>query len=312
MCSLKKNCIIFNVSQHAQHPILIINQKDFTGEDCDNMVPLIGVYNGTHYESLYPATEKDEELTVEFVKHFPGFQGNFKNFIKGIANDMDIVNTFNIQTLSDSDELSGTAQKISEILVIDGKNSSDALSEKTAEQLSDKTEEIFKIKESYGTNSIVELSDNIADESDTLQQTAANISNILSDKTQEIFELDGSEITKISDNFCVNGSEVTNSSDNLSQETEEISAIDARKVTNRSEMLSNKTQKISEKDGSDVTNSTDNLSDQTKADNSTHGATQGTKKVYTSETNSKKGGQNKPIFKDRPLNTKVSGFFLYS
>ena len=46
---------------------------------------------------------------------------NFKNFIKGIANTMDIVNTFNIQPLSDSDELSGTAQNISEILVIDGK-----------------------------------------------------------------------------------------------------------------------------------------------------------------------------------------------
>ena len=128
-----------------------------------------------------------------------------------------------------------------------------------------------------------------------------------------IFELDGSEITKISDNFCVIGSEFTNSSDNLSQETEEISAIDASKLTNRSEILSHKTQEISEKDGSDVTNSTDDLSEQTKADNSssTHGATQGTKKVYTSETNSKKGGQNKPIVKDKPLNTKVS-VFLYS
>ena len=162
MCSLRKNCLIFNVSQDAQNPIMIINQKDFTGEDSDSMVPLIGVYNGTHYESLYPATEKDEELSVEFVKHFPGFQGNFKNFIKGIENNMDIVNTFNIQTLSDSDELSGTAQKISEIRVIDGKNSSDALSVKTAEQLSDKTEDIFKIKESNGTLSIVELSDKIA------------------------------------------------------------------------------------------------------------------------------------------------------
>ena len=74
----------------------------------------------------------------------------------------------------------------------------------------------------------------------------------------------------------------------MSQETEEISAIDASKVTNRSEMLSHKTQEISEKDGSDVTNSTDDLSDQTKADNS-----------------SSIHGQNKPIFKDKPLNTKV-------
>ena len=130
MCSLRKNCIIFNVSKNTQNPILIINQKEFTGEDSDNMVPLIGVYNSSHYESLYPETEKEEELTVEFVKHFPGFQGNFKNFIKGIENNMDIVNTFNIQTPSESDELSGTAQKISEIRVIDGKNSSDALSEK--------------------------------------------------------------------------------------------------------------------------------------------------------------------------------------
>ena len=106
---------------------MIINQKDFTGEDSDNMVPLIGVYNSTHYESLYPATKKDEELTVEFVKHFPGFQGNFKNFIRGIANNMDIVNTFNIQTLSDSDELSAMAQKISAIHVIDGEKNSRAV-----------------------------------------------------------------------------------------------------------------------------------------------------------------------------------------
>ena len=85
---------------------------------------------------------------------------------------MDIVNTFNIQTLSDSDELCGMAQKISAIHVIDGKNSSDALSVKTAEQLSDKTEDIFKIKGSNRINSIVELSDKIVNESDTLQQTA--------------------------------------------------------------------------------------------------------------------------------------------
>ena len=43
---------------------------------------------------------------------------------------MDIVYTFNIQTLSDRDELSGTAQKISEKCVRDGKNSSDEKSGK--------------------------------------------------------------------------------------------------------------------------------------------------------------------------------------
>ena len=73
MCTLKRNCLIFNVSQNAKNPFFVINQKDFTGEDSDSMVPLIGVYDGSHYESLYPATEKDEELTVEFVKHFPDF-----------------------------------------------------------------------------------------------------------------------------------------------------------------------------------------------------------------------------------------------
>ena len=77
------------------------------------MVPLIGVYNSTYYESLYPATEKDDELTVEFVKHLPGFQGNFKKYMNYIANNKDIENTFNIQNLSYTVELSGTAQNIS-------------------------------------------------------------------------------------------------------------------------------------------------------------------------------------------------------
>ena len=51
--------------------------------------PLYEAWNSSNW-CVYPATKKDEELTVEFVKHFPGFQGNFKNFIRGIANNMDI------------------------------------------------------------------------------------------------------------------------------------------------------------------------------------------------------------------------------
>ena len=48
-----------------KNSILIINQNNFTEEDSNKMV-----------SKTVPIMRKDEELTKEFVMHFPGFHGN--------------------------------------------------------------------------------------------------------------------------------------------------------------------------------------------------------------------------------------------
>ena len=84
MCLLKKNAVIFKVGNDVkdQDPIVVIQQKIYTNEDPDSCVPLLGIYDGTHYQSVYPASKRDEKLTEEIIKYFPDFQGNFKAFFK--------------------------------------------------------------------------------------------------------------------------------------------------------------------------------------------------------------------------------------
>ena len=86
MCSLKKNAVIFQVGNNAKDPIIVIEQKYFTNQEPDSSVPLLGIYNGHHYQSVLPASKEDEELTVDIVNYFPSFQGNFKTFLAHKAN----------------------------------------------------------------------------------------------------------------------------------------------------------------------------------------------------------------------------------
>ena len=58
----------------------------FNREEPDSCVPLLGIYDGTHYQSVIPASKIDEQLTVDIVKYFPEFQGNFKAFFKDKTN----------------------------------------------------------------------------------------------------------------------------------------------------------------------------------------------------------------------------------
>ena len=310
MCSLKKNCLIFNVSQNAKNPFLVINQKDITGEDSDSMVPLLGVYDGSHYESLYPATEKDEELTVELVKHFPDFRGNFKEYMQCIANNKDTVNISNV-----NDELSGTLQHI---LGSDKKNSSGEWPREISEistKMENNTDVIVKkeVISDIKDNSINTVTDKSEDENEV-----TNCSDIFSQETQEVSEIDVSE--------------VTDSSDILPQKTEEVSQIVGGEVTNSSDIWPQKTQKCSEKDGSEVTNSSNILPQKTqtisdkgsllqraqyvldsdgseKESISSQGAKQETQR--TANKRSKKGGPNKPIFKDNPISIQVTFMIIY-
>ena len=81
MCSLKKNALIFQVGNDMRDPIVVIEQKHFTKQEPDSCVPLLGIYDGTHYQSVIPASKEDEQITVDIVKYFPNFQGNFKSFL---------------------------------------------------------------------------------------------------------------------------------------------------------------------------------------------------------------------------------------
>ena len=86
MCSLKKNALIFQVGNDIKDPIVVIEQKHFTKQEPDSCVPLLGIYDGTHYQSVIPASKEDEQITVDIVKYFPNFQGNFKSFLANHQN----------------------------------------------------------------------------------------------------------------------------------------------------------------------------------------------------------------------------------
>ena len=119
-----------------------------------------------------------------------------------VAHNKDIVNTFNIK--SNNYELSGNAQKISEMY------GSDALSEKTAEiskrrvsiaEVSGNTETISEIEESHGRNNSNGLSDKTRWTDKTQDISSSEVtcnSDILPHKTQETSKIDGSEVTSSS------------------------------------------------------------------------------------------------------------------
>jgi hypothetical protein len=86
MCYLKKNALIFQVGNDIKDPIVAIEQKNFTKQEPDSSVPLLGIYDGTHYQSVLPASKEDEQRTVDIVKYFPKFQGDFKSFFAKKAN----------------------------------------------------------------------------------------------------------------------------------------------------------------------------------------------------------------------------------
>ena len=86
MCSLNKNAVIFQVGNDIKDPIVVIQPKKFNKQEPDRCVPLLGIYDGSHYQSVYPETKEDEQLTVDIVKYVPEFQGDFKSFLKQKAN----------------------------------------------------------------------------------------------------------------------------------------------------------------------------------------------------------------------------------
>jgi hypothetical protein len=58
MCSLKKNAVIFQVGNDIKDPIVVIQQQMFSNEEPDSCIPLVAIYNGTHYQSVFPASKQ--------------------------------------------------------------------------------------------------------------------------------------------------------------------------------------------------------------------------------------------------------------
>ena len=81
---LKKNAVIFHANgQDRKDPISVIRADTLPGGGTDCDVPLLAVYDGTHYSSVYPATGKDCQLTKLMVEKINNFQGDdFKKFFK--------------------------------------------------------------------------------------------------------------------------------------------------------------------------------------------------------------------------------------
>ena len=64
-----KDILIFNTSTNAYDPIYVIRANKFGGYT-DTNIPVVVGYNGVHYESLHPFSEKDTEKTKTLVKSF--------------------------------------------------------------------------------------------------------------------------------------------------------------------------------------------------------------------------------------------------
>ena len=76
MHCVRKNALVFNVSSYRSHgPVIVVRGDYFGAEVSEESAPLVLAYDGAHYESVTPRTEKDVQKTVYIVKHWNNFIG---------------------------------------------------------------------------------------------------------------------------------------------------------------------------------------------------------------------------------------------
>ena len=89
MYALEKNALIF----HVEYDLITMVSPDVVdGGQADNAYPLLIVYKGDHYESVYPSSCWDRELTKAFVKEktkYTGedFQAHFEKVRKKMSKE---------------------------------------------------------------------------------------------------------------------------------------------------------------------------------------------------------------------------------
>ena len=65
----KKNILIFNTYPQAPSPIHVIKASQFGGE-VNSSIPVVVCYDGNHYESLHPNSQKDVDLTRDLCESY--------------------------------------------------------------------------------------------------------------------------------------------------------------------------------------------------------------------------------------------------
>ena len=66
----KKDILVFNASPRAHSPIFVIEASSLGGNGANTEIPVILVYDYSHYESLVPDTEADIQKVVDLKKSF--------------------------------------------------------------------------------------------------------------------------------------------------------------------------------------------------------------------------------------------------
>ena len=82
-CGVRKYLLIFNTN-HNSPPIYVVDPRAFNVVP-DSDIPLVLAYNMSHYESMHPCSQDDEQLTINLVNDFLAgtyiFQGKDINFL---------------------------------------------------------------------------------------------------------------------------------------------------------------------------------------------------------------------------------------
>ena len=75
-CGVKKILLIFNTNLESPHdPIYVVDPRQFNVNP-DTELPIVLAYNLSHYESMNPCTEADNNLTAALVKEY--CEGRYK------------------------------------------------------------------------------------------------------------------------------------------------------------------------------------------------------------------------------------------
>ena len=82
-CGVRKYLLIFNTNLNSP-PIYVVDPRAFNVVP-DSDIPLVLAYNMSHYESMHPCSQDDEQLTINLVNEFLAgtykFQGKDINFL---------------------------------------------------------------------------------------------------------------------------------------------------------------------------------------------------------------------------------------
>ena len=75
-CGIKKILLIFNTNLDSPHdPIYVVDPRQFDVNP-DTELPIVLAYNMSHYESMNPCSEMDNQLTAVLVKEYS--EGRYK------------------------------------------------------------------------------------------------------------------------------------------------------------------------------------------------------------------------------------------